>query len=166
MQQIKRIRLGRIRKDHHRSDQSIGFQISRELFNFKHGPTRDLIAVSRFLVISFQQQRMFAFRVNEYMTVLNVACIRRRRRRLRRTRVAPYAWTIPWPANSWFDVHCNDPRIPQEYFQQLLGVNKDTKLSHLRKRLLLLILILKIGQPHPSTTARLIFGRFSRFWES
>lgn len=128
MQKIKRIRLGRIIKDDHRSDQSIGFQI----FNFKHGPTRDPIAVSRFLVISIQQQQMFAFfllyqrRVNEYMTVLNVACMRRRRSRLRRTRVAPYAWTIPWPANSWFDVHCNDPRIPQEYFQQLLGVNKDT----------------------------------------
>lgn len=132
MQKIKRIRLGRIIKDQHRSDQSIGFQISRELFNFKHGPTRDLIAVSRFLIISIQQQQMFAFfllyqrRVNEYMTVLNFACMRRRRTRLRRMRVAPYAWTIPRPANSWFHVHCNDPRIPQEYFPQLLGVNKDT----------------------------------------
>ena len=198
--------------------------------------------------------------VNEYMIVLNVACMRRRRRRLRRTRVAPYAWPITRPANSWFDVHCNDPRIPQEYFQQQLGVNKDTfdtvllrpetgkgkfvfqrlfptaessgfgtvsfgpqefvfnhhctsvycakincdrgnarhgkcpiwstlfcglrvtnnlflpiasfniilnnKSSRLRKRLLLLNLIWKIGKPHPSTTAHLIFGRFSRFWES
>ena len=52
--------------------------------------------------------------------------LRRRRRRLRRMRVAPYAWTLPRPAHSWFDVHYNDPLIPQEYFRQQLRVNKAT----------------------------------------
>ena len=41
-------------------------------------------------------------------------------------RVGPYTWTIPRPAESWFDIHYNDPTIPQEYFRQQLRVNKNT----------------------------------------
>ena len=52
--------------------------------------------------------------------------IRRRNRRLRRQRTAPYAWSIPRPAESWFEIHYNDPTVPQEYFRQQLRVNKNT----------------------------------------
>jgi len=41
-------------------------------------------------------------------------------------RVAPYAWTLARPADSWFDIHYSDPLIPQEYFRQQLRVNKAT----------------------------------------
>ena len=64
--------------------------------------------------------------INYQQTLLNIAAIRRRNRRLRRQRIAPYAWTIPRPAESWFDIHYNDATIPQEYFRQQLRVNKDT----------------------------------------
>ena len=39
---------------------------------------------------------------------------RRRNRRLRRY------WCLPRPAGSWFEIHCNDRRIPDEYFKQQL----------------------------------------------
>ena len=90
------------------------------------------IAVFLLQIISIQQQQAFAFFilyqrcVFEYRTLLSVAYLRRRRRRLRRMRVAPYAWTLLRPADSWFDVHYNDPLIPQEYFRQQLRVNKAT----------------------------------------
>ena len=64
--------------------------------------------------------------VNEYRAALNIACLRRRRRQLRRMHVGPYTWTIPRPAESWFDIHYNDAAIPQEYFRQQLRVNKNT----------------------------------------
>ena len=41
--------------------------------------------------------------------------IRRRNRTLRRQSIAPYAWSIPRPAESWFEIHYNDPTVPQEY---------------------------------------------------
>ena len=64
-------------------------------------------------IIDMQQQQMFAFFilyqrwVNEYMQILNVAFLRRRRY-LCRIHVVPYRWTIPRPAKSWFDAHNND----------------------------------------------------------
>ena len=48
--------------------------------------------------------------VNEYMQILNVAFLRRQRH-LRRIRVAPYTWTIPRPAESWFDIHYLSPLL-------------------------------------------------------
>ena len=89
------------------------------------------IAVLLLQIMNIQQQQMFAFFnlyqrwMNEYRAVLNIACLRRQRR-LRRMRVGPYTWTIPRPAESWFDIHYNDPTIPQEYFRQQLRVNKNT----------------------------------------
>ncbi|XP_068748036.1 uncharacterized protein [Montipora capricornis] len=56
---------------------------------------------------------------NEYREMLNIAILRRRRR-CRRVRNRPYTWTILRPAESWFDIHYNDPTIPQEYFRQQL----------------------------------------------
>ena len=47
---------------------------------------------------------LYQWWVNEYMQILNVAFLRRRRH-LRRIRVAPYTWTISRPAESWFDIH-------------------------------------------------------------
>ena len=59
--------------------------------------------------------------------MLNIALrLRQRNRRLRRQRIGPYTWNIPRPAESWFDIHYNDPAIPQEYFRQQLRVNKNT----------------------------------------
>ena len=65
-------------------------------------------------IINIQQQQMFALFlfyhvwVNEYRAALNIACLRRRRRQLRRMHVGPYTWTIPRPAESWFDIHYNE----------------------------------------------------------
>jgi len=89
------------------------------------------IAVLLLQIINIQLQQMFAFFIlyqrwaNEYREMLNVAILRRRRR-CRRVRNRPYTWTIPRPAESWFDIHYNDPTIPQEYFRQQLRVNRNT----------------------------------------
>ena len=89
------------------------------------------IAVLLLQNINIQQQQMFAIFIlyqrwaNEYFEMMNIALLRRRRR-FRRVRNRPYAWTIPRPAESWFDVHYNDPAIPEEYFRQQLRVNRNT----------------------------------------
>ena len=89
------------------------------------------IAVLLLQIINIQLQQMFAFFIlyqrwaNEYREMLNIAILRRRRR-CRRVRNRPYTWTIPRPAESWFDIHYNDPTIPQEYFRQQLRVNRNT----------------------------------------
>ena len=75
--------------------------------------------------ISIQQQQMVAFFIlymrwmHSCQAMLNIMVrLRQRNRRLRRQRIGPYTWNIPRPAESWFDIHYNDPAIPQEYFQQ------------------------------------------------
>ena len=89
------------------------------------------IAVLLLQIMNIQQQQMFALFIlyqrwmSEYRAVLNIACLRRQRR-LRRMRGGPHTWTIPQPAESWCDIHYNDPTIPQEYFHQQLRVNKNT----------------------------------------
>ena len=89
------------------------------------------IAVLLLQIINIQLQQMFAFFIlyqrwaNEYREMLNIAILRRRRR-CRRARNRPYTWTIPRPAESGFDIHYNDPTIPQEYFRQQLRVNRNT----------------------------------------
>ena len=70
------------------------------------------VAVVIFLLqsISIRQQQMVAFVIlymrwiNSYQAMLNIAMIRRRNRTLRRQRIAPYAWSIPHPAKSWFEI--------------------------------------------------------------
>ena len=89
------------------------------------------IAVLLLQIINIQLQQMFAFFIlyqrwaNEFREMLNIAILRRRRR-CRRVRNRPYTWTILRPAESWFDIHYNDPTIPQEYFRQQLRVNRNT----------------------------------------
>jgi len=46
--------------------------------------------------------------------------------RLQQQRTAPYAWSIPSPAESWFEIHYNNPTVLQEYFRQQLRVYKNT----------------------------------------
>jgi len=59
--------------------------------------------------------------------------LRRRRRRHRRR-----FWRLPRPMNSWFEIHFNDPLIPEVYFKEQLRVRKETFeviLSHLNPHL-------------------------------
>ena len=63
--------------------------------------------------------------MNTGFKMLNITILRRRRH-FCQVRNRPYTWTIPGPAKSWFDIHYNDPTIPQEYFRQLLRVNRNT----------------------------------------
>ena len=94
------------------------------------------IAVLLLQNINIQQQQMFAIFIlyqrwaNEYFEMMNIALLRRRRS-FRRVRNRPYAWTIPRPAESWFDVHYNDPAIPEEYFRQQLRVNTFETILHI-----------------------------------
>lgn len=47
----------------------------------------------------------------------------------------PYFWKLPRPNQSWFEIHYNDRRIPEEYFRKQLQVNQctfDTLLNALR----------------------------------
>ena len=88
--------------------QLIRFHFWRVLRGNKCEPQSEIrfaIAIILLQIIDMQQQQMFSLFilyqrwVNEYMQILNVAFLRRRRN-LRRTRVAPYTWTIPRPAES------------------------------------------------------------------
>ena len=59
--------------------------------------------------------------------------LRQRRRRHRRR-----FWRLPRPINSWFEIHYNDPLIPDDYFKEQLRVRKETFeviLSHLNPHL-------------------------------
>ena len=82
--------------------------------------------------ISIQQQQMVEFFTLymrwihfSYQAMLNIAMIRRRNWRLRQQHITLYAG-IPRPAESWFEIHYNDPTVPQEYFRQQLRVYKNT----------------------------------------
>ena len=92
-----------------------------------------IVALLFFLfAIQHQQQQFFAFFVlyeawlNDYMALLNTALLRRNRRRRYRMRIAPYAWQIPRPVQSWFDIHYNDLTIPDDHFRRLLRMNRNT----------------------------------------
>ena len=51
-----------------------------------------------------------------------VSAVRRRRVRLnrRRLRNRPWPWTLPRPAESWFEIHFDDRHIPEDYFRRQL----------------------------------------------
>ena len=56
-----------------------------------------------------------------------LACEHERRRlSRRRNRRAPYFWVLPRPQVSWFDIHYNDRRIPEENFRQQLRLGRET----------------------------------------
>ena len=63
---------------------------------------------------------------NECLTILAAAMIRRRNRRRQRIAWSPYAWSIPRPGESWFDLHYYDATIPEEFFRQQLRVRRNT----------------------------------------
>ena len=56
--------------------------------------------------------------------LLMVEHCRRQRRRARRH--IPYFWKLPRPNQSWFEIHFNDRRIPEEYFRKQLRMNRRT----------------------------------------
>ena len=95
-----------------------------------------LISISLFYVLLFQLQLQQAFffvfmngRLSNNGFALVLSNHMRRRRRLRRRlrrRNNPYAWTVPRPINSWFELHYNDPNIPDDYFRKQLRLRRDT----------------------------------------
>lgn len=90
------------------------------------------ITVILLLFIQLNQQHFFVFCMmyerwaNECLTVLTAAMMRARNRRQRRILQSPYAWSVPRPVESWFDLHYYDPTIPQEFFCQQLCVTRNT----------------------------------------
>ena len=68
--------------------------------------------------------------------LLVTQCIRRQRNRYRKR--APYYWTLPRPAESWFEIHYTDWTISGDYFRKLLRMNResfDLLLNGIRNRL-------------------------------
>ena len=95
-------------------------------------PRRFLLFVAAAFVLQFQmnaQLRMMLIILSlaqmqlEGRAFLRLYEIRRRRRNRRRH---PYFWVLPRPADSWFDIHYNDPRIPDEYFRKQLRMRRAT----------------------------------------
>ena len=90
------------------------------------------ITVILLLFIQLNHEHFFVFRMmyerwaNECLTVLTAAMMRARNRRQRRLLRAPYAWSVPRPVESWFDLHYYDPTIPQGFFRQQLRVTRNT----------------------------------------
>lgn len=90
------------------------------------------VAVILLLLIQLNQQQFVIFRMmyerwaNECLTILTAAMIRARNRQRRRIARSPYAWSVPRPVESWFDLHYYDARIPQEFFRQQLRVTRNT----------------------------------------
>ena len=92
-----------------------------------------VLSILFILSLQLQHQQFVFYRIlceywlRELSSVLFITLNRRaRRRRLRRLRRIPYAWTVPRPLNSWFELHCHDRTIPEEYFRQQLRMKKDT----------------------------------------
>lgn len=57
-----------------------------------------------------------------------LSAIRRRRVRLNRRclRNRPWSWTLPRPAESWFEIHFHDRNIPEDYFRRQLRMRRGT----------------------------------------
>ena len=95
-------------------------------------PRRFLLFVAAAFVLQFQmyaQLRMMLIILSlaqfqlEGRAFLRLFEIRRRRRH---RRGHPYFWVLPRPTDSWFDIHYNDPRIPDEYFRKQLRMRRAT----------------------------------------
>ena len=92
-----------------------------------------VLSILFILSLQLQHQQFVFYRIlceywlRELSSVLFITLNRRaRRHRLRRLRRIPYAWTVPRPLNSWFELHYHDRIIPEEYFRQQLRMKKDT----------------------------------------
>ena len=57
-----------------------------------------------------------------------VCAVRRRRVSLNRRhlRNRPWSWTLPRPAESWFEIHFDDRNIPEDYFRRQLRMKRGT----------------------------------------
>ena len=57
-----------------------------------------------------------------------VCAVRRRRVSLNRrhSRNRPWSWTLPRPAESWFEIHFDDRNIPEDYFRRQLRMKRGT----------------------------------------
>lgn len=90
------------------------------------------VVILLFAIQQQQQQLIGLFALYEawtgdYMALLNAVVLRRRNRRRRyRMRIAPYAWQLPRPVQSWFDIHYNDLTIPDSHFRRLMRMNRNT----------------------------------------
>ena len=58
--------------------------------------------------------------------IVRYAVRRRRRRRQKMMRGHPYYWTLPLPAESWFEVHYYDHTIPEDLFRKQLRMGRNT----------------------------------------
>ena len=97
-------------------------------------PNRTLciaIIVLLFSAIQQQQNQLLAFvlLMERWINSCNrllAASLRARNRRLRQLRRAPYAWSLPRPNESWFEIHYHDLTIPDDFFRQQLRMNRAT----------------------------------------
>ena len=87
------------------------------------------IIVLLFSAIQQQQNQLLAFvlLMERWINRLLAAALRARNRRLRQLRRAPnaYAWSLPRPNESWFEIHYHDLTIP-DFFRQQLRMNRAT----------------------------------------
>ena len=84
-----------------------------------------------FLGLQIQMQQMFVLLylyglLYEQLLMTNIASIREYRRRRRNQRQHPYHWTLPYPNESWFEIHYYDPTIPDDFFRQQLRMRRTT----------------------------------------
>lgn len=70
---------------------------------------------------------LYALNNNRRRQMLAIAAVyqHRRRQRRRQNRRLRY-WCLPQPRQSWFEIHYNDHRIPDDYFKQQLRVRRAT----------------------------------------
>ena len=70
---------------------------------------------------------LYALNNNRRRQMLAIAAVYRHRRgqRRRQNRRLRY-WCLPRPRQSWFEIHYNDHRIPDDYFKQQLRVRRAT----------------------------------------
>ena len=69
---------------------------------------------------------LYAFNNIRRRQMLAIAAVYRHRRRQRRRRNRLRYWCLPRPRQSWFEIHYNDHRIPDDYFKQQLRVRRAT----------------------------------------
>ena len=82
-----------------------------------------MIALLLLLNIQAQNQLLLAIfflqeLMNEQAVILNALVLREQRRRRRQRRRRPYLWTLPRPAESWFEVQFYDHTLPDDFFKQ------------------------------------------------
>lgn len=90
-----------------------------------------MIALLLLLNIQAQNQLLLAIfflqeLMNEQAVILNALVLREQRRRRRQRRRRPYLWTLPRPAESWFEVQFYDHTLPDDFFKQQVRMGRNT----------------------------------------